>query len=249
MKRYLLLGLSLLFVAGLVGCGDKTDEDELREAENLVNGLNMMVLMTDVDQYTEYTIDNGLCAPPFGWTGPDSFDVPEGSQYLYYQWAWKIRLDSSGTTIDSLLWLVMLTPDYWADTANGLPTAVDIWLLGETRNQIFFHTILSINDSTSVSGSLKWNWEETYYQYEYDVSQQTEAAQIDITTSTNIGLGAHFLFDSLGAGTETDCYAEWNNTTFVRYSFFAEPDSANNDGYYKLLSEAWKIEHYFKLVN
>ncbi|OGC42153.1 hypothetical protein A2Y85_00950 [candidate division WOR-3 bacterium RBG_13_43_14] len=255
-KRYVLIGLSVLFVICLAGCGDKTDEDELREAENLVNGLNMMAMMTDVDQYTEYTADNGICSPPIGWDSvPSGYQLPDWTDTLYYEytfphwWFPRLHIDSAGVFVDSIRWLAMPEPDVWADDTLAL-TGIDTWVIGQLRNDIYFHTTFSIADSLVVDGLFKWNWSATWYEYSYEVSKFTEAASIDITTSTNIGLGAHFLFEDDGSGIETNCYAEWNSTQFVRYTFFAEPDPENNnaEGYYTLLSEAWKVRHYFQLV-
>lgn len=246
-ERLFVLGLCLLFAIGLTGCGDKVDENEQREAENLVNGLNMMAMMTNVDAYTALAINE---APPY-WEGPDTFPVPEEwENTVYYRWIFmKIPVDSMGTAIDSFYLYLMFTPDVW-DSAyiDSVPWQLDIGLDAEVRN-IWFHTVVAIPDSIHVTGSLTWNWDETWYDYTFDVSQIDESADIDITTSANIGLGAFFLFDSVGAGSEEDNFAQWNSTVFVRYEFFAEPDENNNDGYYTLLSEAWKVRHYFKLVD
>jgi len=248
-KRLFVFGLSLLVVVWLAGCGDKVDQDELREAENLVNGINMMAMMTNVDAYSGLNASGSLDAPPH-WEGPDTFSVPdEWVSELFYKWLLiKFPIDSMGTTIDSASLYLMFTPDIWDSLyQDSTPTAMEIGILADTRD-IWFHTIVEIPDTESVNGSMKWNWEETWYKYEYDVSQITEAGKIDITTSSDIGLAAHFLFDDDGAGTTEDNYAEWNNTIFVKYEFFAEPDPEGYDGYYILLSEAWKVKHYFVLA-
>ena len=244
MKKILsVLGLSFLILFLITGCGEKADETELQEASNLVQGLAMMGVMTDVDAYS----GTSICSPPWGWEGPNVYkDLPEGDDTLYYQFLIKLPLDSMETTIDSLLWLVMLTPDIWAGD-TGAVTKIDAWLIGETRTNIYFHTVINLPD-THVTGTMKWNWEETYYSYEYDVSTVTEAAEINITTSSNINLSAHFLFDDEGAGTTDDNWGKFGNTIFVRFEFFAEPDSNGYDGYYTLLSEDWKVKHYFVLT-
>jgi hypothetical protein len=244
----LVFGCALVFFALVTGCGDKIDEDEHREAEQLVTGINMMAMMTNVDVYG--TTTDGPCAIPWGWEGPYVYSLPDWSDTLYYEFIFKFPLDSVETFLDSLIWLVMPEPDVWGPDSLEPWTGIDTWIIGNTRNDIYFHTEFSIADSLLVTGMLRWNWSSTWYQFEYDVSKTTEAADIDITTSTNIGLAAHFIFADDGSGTEEDCYAEWNNTTFVRYTFFAVPDPENNnaDGYYTLLSEAWKVRHYFWLV-
>ena len=247
-KRMLVFGCALVFAALVTGCGDKIDEDEHREAEQLVTGINMMAMMTNVDAYG--TTTDGPCAVPWGWEGPYIYDLPEWTDTLYYEFIFKFPLDSVDTFLDSLIWLVMPEPDVWGPDSLEPWTGIDTWIIGNTRNDIYFHTTFSVEDTLEVTGMLRWNWTSTWYQYDYAVSTIDEAADIDITTSTNIGLAAHFIFASDGSGTEDDCYAEWNSTTFVRYTFFAEPDPENNnaDGYYTLLSEAWKVRHYFWLV-
>lgn len=252
LKRMLVLGCALLFVALVTGCGDKVDEEELREADQLVNGLNMMAMMTNVDAYS--TTTDGPCEAPVGWDGPYGYQLPDWTDTLYYEytfphwWFPRLHIDSAGVFVDSICWLAMPEPDVWGPDSLELWTGIDTWVTGQTRSDLYFHTTFSIADSLVVEGLFKWNWSETWYEYDYEVSKTTEAATIDITTSTNIGLAAHFLFADDGSGTEEDCYAEWNNTTFVKYVFFAAPNAEDYDGYYTLLSEAWKIEHYFRLV-
>lgn len=251
-RRLFALGIALLFVIGLTGCGDETDQTELNEAGNLIEGLNMMAMMTNVDAYSSYQSSGPLAdSVPWGWSGPNAYlDLPEGTDTLYYEFFFKIPLDSMGVEIDKMLFLLMFTPDIW-DTLclDSIPTQMDVWLIGETRNQIYFHTTVGIPDTLHVTGSLKWNWEATYYQYEYDVSTVNESAEIDITTSSNIGLSAQFRFEEDGSGSTTQNFASFFGTQFVRYEFFAEPDPEGYDGYYELLSEAWKVRHYFMLVD
>lgn len=251
-KRLSILGIALLFAIGLTGCGDETDQTELQEAGNLVEGLNMLTMMTNVDAYSGYqSLGAGIATVPFGWSGPNPYlNLPEGDDTLYYVFFIKIPLDSMGVRIDTMLFLLMFTPDTW-DTLcpDSIPTQMDVWLIGETRNQIYFHTTVAIPDTEHVTGSLKWNWEETYYQYEYDVSTLTEWGEIDISTSSNIGLSAQFRFEEDGSGSTVQNFASFFGTQFVRYEFFAEPDPEGYAGYYELLSEAWKVRHYFMLVD
>jgi len=244
MKKLLAISMALIF-AGLISCGEKVDEQELTDAENLVEGLALMGMMTNVETYTGST----LFGPPLGWTGPAIYNnVPSewGNNY-YYAFAWKFPLDSAGTVIDTLLWLVMLTPDIW-DTLyqDSTVTKIDVGLLAETRN-IWFHTIISFPDTMHISGDLKWNWESTWYKYAFNTSTVNESGEITITTSANINLSAHFKFDSLGAGGPEDNWGKYQETKFVQFTFFAQPDANGYDGYYELASEAWKVKHYFKL--
>ncbi|MBN2621578.1 hypothetical protein JXB22_10895 [candidate division WOR-3 bacterium] len=244
LKRMLVFGCALVFAALITGCGDKIDEDEQREAEQLVTGLNMMAMMTNVDAYST----TGLDGAPFGWTGPFVYELPDWTDTLYYEYFIKLPLDSIDVFIDSIIWLVMPEPNVWGPDSLEPWTGIDTWIIGKARTDIYFHTTFSVEDTLAITGLLRWNWSETWYQYDYDVSMITEAADIDITTSSNIGLAAHFLFADDGSGTVDDCYAEWNNTIFVRYEFFDVPNAEEYDGYYELLSEAWKVQHFFKLT-
>lgn len=242
-KRIVAIGAALLFVT-LISCGvDQSDEEELTEAENLIEGLMMMGRMTDIGAYS----GPGLLGPPFGWEGPDTFDIPEGTNTVYYKYFQKYPLDSTGIVIDSVLFLLMFTPDIWDSLYyDSTITQIDAWLLAEVRD-IWFHSIGSIPDTLHVAGEMKWSWEDTWYEYVYDVSTIDESAEIDITTSPNIRLSAQFRFGSDGAGSTEDNWGKFQETIFVRYEFFAEPDPNGYDGYYILLSEAWKIRHYFIL--
>ncbi len=251
-KRLFALGIALLFVIGLTGCGDDTDQTELNEAGNLIEGLNMMAMMTNVYAYSSYQSSGPLVdSAPWGWSGPNTYlYLPEGTDTLYYEFIWKIPLDSMDVQIDTMLFLLMFTPDIWDSVwQDSVPTQMDVWLIGETRNQIYFHTTVAIPDTLHVTGSMKWNWEETFYQYAYDVSTVNESAEIDITTSSNIGLSAQFRFEEDGSGSTAQNFASFFGTQFVRYEFFAVPDPDGYDGYYELLSEAWKVRHYFRLID
>jgi hypothetical protein len=249
-KRLYAFGIASILVISLAGCGgDETDEQELMDAQNLLGGLMLMNMMVNPGTYTG---SKAPATPPPFWTGPDSLDVPEGNNYLYYEYTFplgRIPFDSAGITIDSLRWLVMLTPDIWDSVyEDSLVISIDTWLMCILRD-IWFHTIISIPDSLHVTGDMKWNWDQTYFQYAYDVSTIDESAEINITTSSNLGLSAHFLFDEVGAGSLEDNWGKFQNTTFVKYEFFAEPDEDGYDGYYQLLSEAWNIDHYFVLTD
>ncbi|MEO0129128.1 MAG: hypothetical protein ABIL02_02705 [candidate division WOR-3 bacterium] len=227
----------------LVGCGKKVDEDELYQANNLIQGLTMLGMMTDVDAYSS----SYLCAPPL-WEGPAAYNVPEEWADLYYRFVIKFPVDSQGVTIDSGHLYLMFTPDIW-DSAHANDTIIkmDIGLLADNRN-IWFRAVVGIPDTAHVTGDLKWNWNSTWYRYEFDNSTITEAALITITTSSDIRLSAQFKFGDDGAGTTEDNWAKFDQTIFVRYEFFAQPDPNGYDGYFILLSEGWKVKHYFKLA-
>jgi len=248
-KKLCSIGITLLLMVVLTGCGDEVDPEEQYQADQLIQGLGATAMMTNVNAYSGYSSDGpGLATPPFGWSGPFVYDIPEGTDTLYYEFFWKPPLDSMGTIIDTLMWLAMPEPDVWG--GNTMPwTELDTWIIGQTRSQIYFHTVFSIVDTISVNGTLKWNWEDTYYEYAFDVMQDPTdyTADIDITTSANIGLSAQFRINADGSGLEVDNYARWNNITFVRYEFFVR-GSQDYDGYYTLLSEGWNVRHYFNLI-
>ena len=237
------IGITLL-VIGVTGCGEKVDPEEQREAENLIQGLNVMGMMTNVDAYDDYTLADG---PPLNWTGPNEYEMPYGADSFYENTFWRIPLDSMETFIDTIIWLAMPEPDVWGADSDSVWTGIDTWFIGKVRNKIYFHTQFSIEDPDWVTGEFEWHWEETWYNYAYQIAKLTEGAEIDITTSANIGLSAQFRFADDGSGTTAENFASWNNTQFVRFEFFAQPQN-DYDGYYLLLSEAWKVEHYFKLV-
>jgi hypothetical protein len=245
-KRILALGIAMLFFISLTGCGEDLDPEEQNQAENLINGLGLAGVMTNLDAYSGYSTD-APATPPLGWSGPNAYpDIPEGTDTLFYEYFWKVPLDSLGTIIDTLIWIAMPEPDVWG--GDTMPwTGLDTWIIGQSRNMIYFHTTFEILDTTRVSGMLKWNWEETYYEYDYEVSQVTYGATIDITTSANIGLSAQFRINNDGSGSESDNYAAWNSATFVRFEFFVR-GAQEYDGYYTLLSEGWNVRHYFNLI-
>jgi hypothetical protein len=247
-KKLLALGIAMLFMVSLTGCGEDIDPEEQSQAENLLSGLGLASVMTNLDAYSGYSTDGpGIATPPLGWSGPFAYlDIPEGTDTLYYEYFWKVPLDSMGTIIDTMVWLAMPEPDVWG--GDTMPwVGLDTWIIGQTRNMIYFHTTFEILDTTRVAGMMKWNWEDTYYEYDYQVSQVNYSSTIDITTSANIGLSAQFRIGNDGSGSETENFAAWNNTTFVRFEFFVR-GSQEYDGYYTLLSEGWNVRHYFHLI-
>lgn len=245
MKPKLVIAGVVLLMVLFVGCGKKTDENELSEANNLLQGLAVLGMMTDVDRYS----NTSFCAPP-GWEGPSSFNVPEEWADLYYRWVIKFPIDSQGVTIDSGHIYLMFTPDIWqSDSAykDSVIRQMDIGLLADNRN-IWFRAVVGVPDTTHVTGDFKWNWNSTWYRYAFDNSTITERASINITTSSDIRLSAQFRFGDDGSGTTEDNWGKFDQTIFVRYEFFAEPDPQGYDGYFILLSEGWKVKHYFKLA-
>ena len=247
MKKLLVIGLAFVFVFILTKCGGEAeaDEQELLDAQNLLAGLNMLGTMTDT---SGMATSREPMSPPLGWAGPDTFDLPEGTNDVFYQFIVKFPLDSMQTTIDSVIWLFTFVPDIWNSLyQDSLVIGFESWLIGDTRDDIYFHTTIDALDSIHVTGELKWNWTETWWTYAFDNSVINETAEIDINSSTNIRISAHFLFDENGAGELEDNWGKFQEITFVKYQFFAE-DSAGYDGFYQLLSEDWKVDHYFTLT-
>lgn len=246
MRKLVALMGALFLVTMFVSCGgEDTDPQEQTEANDLLTGLMTLGMMTNVDDWSSAY----LMAPP-NWEGPQEYPVPpEWADSTYYRFTFtKFPIDSSGVTIDSASLYLMFTPDIWDSIyADSTPTGYDIGILADTRN-IWFHTEVSIPDTLHVEGVLRWNYDETWYEYAYDVSTIDESAEIDINTSNDINLSAQFRFAADGSGSGEDNYAQFASTIFVRYEFFAEPDVDGYDGYYTLLSEAWKVRHYFTLV-
>ncbi|MEO0190803.1 MAG: hypothetical protein ABIL70_08835 [candidate division WOR-3 bacterium] len=243
MKNKLVVVGMVFLLCLFVGCGKKTDEEELSNAENLVQGLALLGMMTNVDAFKN---PQHLHTPPY-WEGPSAFDVPEEWGDLYYRCIFKFPVDSAGTPIDSGHLYLMFTPDIWDTTYQDSPVvSMDIGLLADHRD-IWFRAVVGIPDTTHVTGDFKWNWDKTWYKYAFDVSNIDESASIDITTSPDIRLTAQFRFAADGSGTTDDNWAKFDQTIFVKFEFFAEPDSNGYDGYYTLLSEDWKVKHYFKL--
>jgi hypothetical protein len=245
-KRLIVIGLVLLFVFLITDCGEEeADQQELQDAQFLLQGLMMLGITTDT---TGMTGAKGTCGPPFGWTGPNVYNMPEGDDSVFYEFVLKFPLDSIGVTIDSVVWRFIFIPDIW-DTLyeDSLVIGFNSWLIGDTRDDIYFHTTIDTLDSLHITGSMKWNWTDTWWQYAFDNSTIDESAEINITTSNNIRLSAHFLFDEDGAGSLEDNWGKFQDITFVKYEFFAEPDEDGYDGYYQLLSEDWKVDHYFVL--
>lgn len=248
MKKLLIVLAILVVTAIMPGCSNEqaeADAQEVADAQNLVAGLNMMLLMSDQSYYNP----SGTKGPPLFWSGPNVYNLPEGDDSLYYEYAIHFPWDSLGVFKDSLRWLIMFSPDIW-ETAfeDSLALGIDMWFIGMVRDDIYFHTIVNIPDTTHITGTMKWNWTDTWWQYEFDNSTIDEAAELDITSSDNIRISAHFLFDSAGAGELEDNWGKFQDLTFVRFEFFAEPDTGNYDGFYQLLSEDWKVDHYFTLI-
>jgi hypothetical protein len=241
MKSRLVVMAAMLLIA-FAGCGKKVDQNELNEANNLIDGLEMLGMMTNVDAYN----NSYIMAPPY-WEGPSTYPVPEEWEAsVYYRWIFALPFDSAGTTIDSFHIYLIFDPDIWDSTFIDSPlVGMDIGLLCDNRD-IWFHTFVGI-DSLDVSGAMRWNWDETWYSYAYVMSivPGDTSGEITINTSNDIRLDAHFLFDFRGAGVGEDCWASFDDIIFVRFEFFAAPDEDGYEGYFTLLSEDWKVRHYF----
>jgi hypothetical protein len=247
-KRVCVILLALLFIVGINGCGDKVDQAELDNANTLSDGI--MAMMTNVDAYSGF---NGsapkpeLAGPPWPWEGPDTFpDIPEGTQTLYYYQKIQANWEE---TVDTLLKLIMLTPDVWNDTIpdTSFVTALDIWHWFVVNNDVWWHFTLEMeeSDTAHLSGTMKWNYQDTWLNYVFTdmgVIPTDESGVIDVTTSDNIKLSAHFEFIEDGSGTG---WGKFQNYEFVRFTFYPDPTPEGYIGHYTLASEGWKKEHPF----
>jgi hypothetical protein len=236
-------------MVALIGCAKKADEVELKNAETLTEGLTTMRANVNGESGLAGSSHKPLpMAPPWPWLGPDQFtNIPEGSESLYYHFA--IRWDSAGALIDSVQWLIMLTPDVWDSLIpdTNFVTLVDFWLWRQVASDVWWHFNLGMSptDSVHITGSMKWHYLSTWLNYAYTVSTDTsisKAGTIDVTTSDDIKLSANFTFIDDGSGTG---WGKFQNFKFVDWLFFALPDSNSYNGYYTLASEDWKVKHYF----
>jgi hypothetical protein len=233
----------------LIGCAKKADEVELQNAKTLTDGLAVMRTNVQAQSGNAGSSPKPLLAPPWPWLGPDLFtNIPEGPESLYYHFC--TRLDSAGAQIDSVQWLMMLTPDVW-DTLvpdTSFVTLVDFWLWRQTATDIWWHFNLGMSpsDLVHITGAMKWHYESTWLNYAYTVSTDTaisRAGLIDVTTSDDIKLSAHFEFyDDAGNG---DGWGKFQDFKFVEWIFYATADTSVYEGYYTLASESWKVKHYF----
>jgi len=248
MKRWLTIAVALSLLMLQIGCTkEKTDEQELQDAASLIQGLYVMGMMVNADVYE--TLDDAYRGAPPPWKASKIWNIPEGTDSLYYWTIWPY--DSAAVTVDSIYWLVMLSPDIWHDSIPDtlFVTEIDTWWLRQTQNNIWFHVKISFspNDPLHISGSMKWCVADTWFSYKFtNMGTEDESGEISVTTSPNIKLSAHFLFDSLGAGNSEQNWAKYEEYKFVQYTFFAEPENGY-DGYYELASEAWKHKHHFIL--
>jgi hypothetical protein len=246
MRRYFLVfGLALL--VAMIGCGNKTDQDELNNATTLTNGL--VTMMTNVDAYSGYS--GAYPKPGFTDTPPPFplgvFHVPWSTTDTLYYYIKGAFTDSLGP--DTLAILFMLTPDVW-DTLvpdSCFVTKVDLSLWRLVNQEIWWHgeLLMDPTDTTHISGSLKWNFFDTWLDYAFtDMGTDTsdQSGVIDVTTSDDIKLSAHFVFIEDGSGTGTGYF---QNIEFVRIVYFAHQDINGYKGYFQLASEDWKIDHYF----
>jgi len=252
MKK-LLIVVSIAFLMILVGCAKKADEVELQNAKTLTDGLTEM--MSNVNSQSSNTGHSaishkpGFLAPPWPWSGPDTFpNIPEGTQTIYYFINVPFQ-DSLGP--DTLQTLIVLTPDIWQHTPfdSNFVTKVDLWFWRKVHNDIWWHGYLDMSptDSVHISGAMKWHYGQTWLNYAFTgISTDTsisKAGLITVTTSEDIKLSASFEFvDPDGAGTG---WGKFQDFKFVEWMFYAVYDTSVYNGYYTLASENWKVQHYF----
>lgn len=248
MKKYLAFVLILLFALTIfAGCSKKEDDTrsttaEQADADRLVSDLVAMVL--DIGNYNGYVGGDGgtFRGPPPLWSGPDQFTTPDGNTADWYWWEFPFT-DTTGAA-DTLLYLLMQTPDRWADTSVTFVTKVAIWLWFKVNNTCWFNFELDMdpNDITHISGFWKCHVEDTWLEYTFkDMGTEDYSGTIEINTSANLSLTAYFDFDVDGTG---EGWAKFQGIKFVDYTFYAMPPDPYR-GYYTLASEGWNVQHEF----
>ena len=207
MKRYVGFILIVLLIFSIfTGCS-KTPEDETdpRELTDAILISTAVVLMTgNIGEYDDYVGEaaKSRAAPPWPWAGPHEFVTPDGDTADWYFWKWAFT-DTIGE--DTLLFLLMQTPDRWGDTTVPFVTNVEVWFLREIYTNFWFNfeVIMDSLDLHHISGMWKWYYEETWLEFEYtemSVDSGDWSGTIDVATSPNINLTGHFDFDVDGSG-------------------------------------------------
>jgi len=246
MKRKLVIIFCVfLLIAIFFGCSKKAEDDtrstavEKSDAELL--SLSMTMMNGNIGQYDSYVGNGGkFRGPPLPWQGPAERETPDGNTANWYWWkgAW-----GDTTKADSMLYLLMQTPDRWADTSIAFVTKVEVWLCQQIENTSWFHFAIEMDstDLTHISGMWKWHYQETWLDFTFlDMGTEDYSGTIDINTSNNISLGAHFSFYIDGDGTG---WGKFQGIKFVDYTFFTM--ASEYRGYYTLASEGWNVKHYF----
>ncbi len=251
MKRVVgILLLLVLVFSFFLGCSKSDESDsgrstsaERTDAALLALGLGMM--STNIGEYDDYVGEaakGGRLDPPPPWQGPETFETPDGSSLPWYWYEMEVQ---DTAEVDTMLFLLMLTPDEWADTMVTFVNKVEIWLMYTIEETVWFHFALEMDSGdTHISGFWQWHYQDTWLKYAF-TDMATEygdySGSIAITTSNNINLAANFTFNVDGSGTGSGSYQE---IEFVRYTFYALPADPYR-GYYTLASEGWEVEHLF----
>jgi hypothetical protein len=247
MKRFGVIIIAILFVFAIfAGCSKDEEDDSERstaaekaDAQQLAVALSMMV--GNIGEYDDYVGESAKSFdPPPPWQGPDLYETPDGEED---EWYW-YKMAVSDTANDTLIYLLMQTPDRWADTTVTLVEKVEIWFMYKIETSVWFNFVIEVDppDLQHISGMWKWHFEDTWLEYVFtEMGTEDYSGTIDITTSSNISLTAHFEFDIDGAGTG---WGKYQGIKFVEYTFYPEPFDPYR-GYYTLASEGWNVEHYF----
>ena len=250
MKKYFVVILMFLLVFALfAGCSKKAEENterstaaEKADAALLATALSSMT--SNVEQYDTLNGGGGkgiFRGPPSPWQGPAQYTTPDGNTANWY-WMKIPVADTIG--MDTLLYLLMQTPDRWADSSVAFVTKVEVWLWYRIKNTTWFHFELDMDstDTTHISGIWRWNYEDTWLEYKFTaMGTEDYSGTIDVSTSNNINLTAHFEFGVEGDGTG---WGKYQGIKFVEYTFYTMPPDPYR-GYYTLASEGWNIKHYF----
>jgi hypothetical protein len=214
-----------------------TDSQEISDADFLMDAFSSMI--GDLGTYDDYVgVSSLLRDPPPGWFGPDTFTTPDGSTS---EWYWF----ELGMPEDTLLTLLMLNPDSWADTNVTWVNSVEVWLWYQIENTVWYNFELTIaSDTTSIDGYWKWNDESTWIEYNFidmSVVYGDYSATINGTTSSNLNISAHYdlVMDGSGSG-----WGNYQTEKFADFTFYIIPANPYR-GHYTILSEGWAVQHYF----
>jgi hypothetical protein len=248
MKR--LVGILLILVlvfSFFLGCSKSEESGRSTSAERTdaaLMSLGLSMMTGNIGEYDDYVGEaaKGRGDPPPPWQGPAPFNTPDGNTFHWY-WYDMVIHDTAG--VDTMLFLIMLDPDLWEDSMVTFVNKVEIWLMYTIEETIWFNFALEMEAGDShLSGFWQWHYQDTWLKYEF-TDMATEYGDysgiVDITTSNNIRLAAHFEFNVDGSGTGSGTF---QGIEFVRYTFYTMPPEPYR-GHYTLASEGWNVEHTF----
>ncbi len=241
------LSISIIMFSLLCGFGfsqNKKHINESEEAERLVSIFDFVIASTDLESYSydrfleEWKLHGGLIKP-------DSFEPEQGRKGFYY----KLQLPIDSSLSWSGTCYIMTTPDVWqASQRDSTIRKVDYWVLLSNGDSTFnIHITAWRAEENMVYGDISFLFFTTPYSCRILRSLLNEFADVVISTQPDIGISSCFKVDSTGAGSPEENWGKINGKKFVRYTFFAEPDTNGNRGFYELSGENWVTRHYLKV--